>query len=74
MGPELPLSHALAAGRENGKRLADQFLDYFGGALLARDEADALAGHQGAPLDIAVDYRATQGAGPEMLDFELRLG
>src|SRR5580700_2292404 len=71
-GPELSLSHALSAGRENGKPLADQFLDDFGGALLARDEADALAGHQGPPLDIAVDHRTTQGPSPEMLDFELR--
>jgi hypothetical protein len=55
-GPELSLSHALSAGRENGKPLADQFLNDFGGALLARDEADALAGHQGPPLDIAVDH------------------
>src|SRR5580704_8519012 len=72
-GHELPLSHALVAGRENGERLADQFLDDFDGALLARDKADALAGHQRTPLDIAVDHRTTQRSGPKMLDFELRL-
>ena len=41
--------------------------------LLARDHADALAGHQRAVLDVAVDHRAAQRAGPEMLDRELRL-
>ena len=38
----------------------------------ARDHADRLAGHHRAGLDIAVDHRAAQRAGPEMLDLELR--
>ena len=39
--------------------------------LLARDHADRLAGHHGAGLHVAVDDGAAQGAGPEMLVFEL---
>src|SRR6476646_674074 len=34
------------------------------------DHADRLAGHQAAVLDIAVDHRALERAGPEMLDPE----
>ena len=40
--------------------------------LLAGHHADALARHQRAVLDIAVDHRAAQRAGPEMLDLQLR--
>ena len=53
-------------------RLADQLVEDLGGRLLAGHHADALAGHQRAALDIAVDHRAAQRAGPEMLDLELR--
>ena len=62
-----------AARAEHGKRLLDQLVENLGGALLARDEADALPGHQRAGFDIAVDHGAAQRAGPEMLDFELRV-
>ena len=62
----------LARG-DHGQRLIDKLGEDFGGALLARHHADALPGHQRAALDIAVDHRAAQRPGPEMLDFELRV-
>ncbi len=52
-------------------RLVDQLGEDLGGTLLARHHPDALACHQGAAFDIALDDRLAQGAGPEMLDFEL---
>ena len=79
-----PGSRWLAAGRRSagpvpvryGRRerhcLFDQLLEDFGGALLACDKADTLPGHQGAGFDIAVDRRAAQRPGPEVLDLELR--
>jgi hypothetical protein len=47
--------------------------DDLGDGLFGGDHADRLARHQRAVLDIAVDHRAAQRAGPEMLDLELRL-
>ena len=43
-----------------------------GERLLLGHHADALAGHQRAVLDVAVDDGAAQRAGPEMLDLQLR--
>jgi len=40
--------------------------------LCARDKPDALACHQGTRFDVAVDHRAAQRAGPEVLYFQLR--
>ena len=71
-GSNRPVPRMRAAGGENGKRLIDQLPEDLGGALLARDKADALAGHQRTAFDVAVDHRAAQGTGPEMLDLELR--
>ncbi len=62
----------LARG-DHRQRLIDKLAEDVGGALLARHHADALPGHQRAALDIAVDHRAAQRPGPEMLDFELRV-
>ena len=68
---------ACAAGRlargDHRQRLIDKLGEDVGGALLARHHADALPGHQRAALDIAVDHRAAQRPGPEMLDLELRV-
>ena len=66
--PEMDL-RAIQQGLE---RLFDQVLDDLGGRLFLGDHADALAGHHRAGLDVAVDHRAAQRAGPEMLDLELR--
>src|SRR5438093_4338026 len=63
---------ALADGNHRDG-LLDQFRQDLGRALLARDHADALPGHQRAGFDIAVDDRAAQRPGPEMLDLELRI-
>src|SRR5690348_4024232 len=60
----LPL-RALAAVRERGECFFDNILDDLGGRLLLGDHADALAGHDRAALDVAVDHRTAQGAGPE---------
>src|SRR5437879_4074291 len=57
-------------GREG---LVDKLAQDLGGALLARHHPDALAGHQRAAFDIAVDDSLAQGTGPEMLDLELRV-
>ncbi len=54
-------------------RLRHQFVNDLAGRLLARHHADALAGHERAALDIAVDHRAAQRPRPEMLDLELRV-
>src|SRR5260221_8857159 len=63
---------ALAAGNR-GERLAYQLVEDLGGALFGTYQPDALPRHQRTGFDIAVDNRATQSPGPEMLDFELRL-
>src|SRR6185436_10120244 len=54
------------------QRLLDQLLDDFAGGLLARYHSDALTRHERAILDVALDHRAPERAGPEMLDLELR--
>ena len=51
--------------------LRDQFGDDLRRRLLCRHHADRLAGHDRAILDIAIDHRAPQRAGPEMLDCKL---
>ena len=52
--------------------LPDQFRDDLRRGLLGRHHADRLSGHHGPGLDIAVDHRAPQRPGPEVLDGELR--
>src|SRR5665213_3521760 len=58
---------------QRGDGLLDQLVDDLLRGLLARHHADALPGHQRAAIDVAVDDRALQRAGPEALDVELRI-
>ena len=63
-GSAAPASAATAWSTSSAMISADR--------LLGGHHADRLAGHHRAGLDIAVDHRAAQRAGPEMLDLELR--
>src|SRR5215472_1878136 len=58
---------------DHRQRLTDHLIENLGHALLAGHQPDTLARHQRAVLDIAIDHRAAQRPGPEMLDFELRI-
>jgi hypothetical protein len=51
-------------------RLRDQLVQDLGQRLHLVDQADTLAGHQRAVLDVAIDHRPAQRPGPEMLDRE----
>src|SRR3569832_1313000 len=60
-----PAEGVLALAHQGGDDIGDRFF--------LRHHADRLPGHQAAALDIAVDHRAAERAGPEVLDPELRL-
>src|SRR5690606_28160731 len=64
--PLAPGECTFAFGKEAGHDLGDGFL--------ACDHADGLARHQAAVLDIAIDRRAAERAGPVALDLQLRFG
>src|SRR5260370_5439009 len=63
--------HWAWAARQGGRRLPDQLSKDLDGRLLARDHADALPGHHRTMLDVALDDRPFERAGPKMLDLEL---
>ena len=65
------MARVLVAGRKSGQRLSDELLEDLGGALLASHKTYALARHQRACIDIAVDDRASERTGPKVLDLEL---
>src|SRR3954451_17062662 len=76
-GPTTVMPRRPASGRrttlpggDRRLRLADQLGDDLGRRLHRCHHANALAGHQTALLDIAVDHRPAQRAGPEMLALE----
>src|SRR5258708_36384261 len=58
---------------DHRQRLRDQLVEDLNRTLLARDQTNALAGHQRTSFDIAVDHCPAQRSGPEMLDLELRI-
>ena len=83
--PAGPVAAEPAGARPGGSGLGGAPLQRVGGLVhqlgedvgdgrLLLDHADRLAGHDRAGLDVALDHRAAQRAGPIMLDLELGLG
>ena len=57
---EPKLAERLSAALQRRGRFVDQLLDDRRDRLLAGDHADRLPGHNGAALDVAINYRAAE--------------